>query len=285
MDTAIRLTLWVHVLAGTVALVVAPIALMTVKGGPTHRRWGKVYFWAMAVVAATAIVVAYWRSILFLMLTAVFSFYAALSGYRVLYRKRPDLGQRPSALDWTAAGDHARRERDPGSPRHHQADAQIPGALHGRHRLRLRRARHRRRRRPAVRPPAGRQAGVVVQAHGEHDRVLHRGRHGLLRGELPRPADDAALALADHGRHAPHRDLDHLLQAPLQRRRRARCSVAALGSRSTYAEARLACSTSSALVSRPSSTAVASPPTAGRAPRTGPSRRPRPPDGRGCTGG
>jgi uncharacterized membrane protein len=103
METAIRLTLWVHVLAGAVALVVAPIALMTVKGGPTHRRWGKVYFWAMAVVAATAIVVGFWRSILFLVLTAVFSFYAALSGYRVLYRKRPDLGQRPSALDWTAA--------------------------------------------------------------------------------------------------------------------------------------------------------------------------------------
>ena len=104
METAIRLTLWIHVLVGTVALVVAPIALMTVKGGPTHRRWGKVYFWAMAGVAATAVVVGFWRSILFLVLTAVFSFYAALSGYRVLYRKRPDLGQRPSALDWVAAG-------------------------------------------------------------------------------------------------------------------------------------------------------------------------------------
>ena len=57
METAIRLTLWLHILAGTVALIVAPIALMTVKGGPTHRRWGKVYFWAMGVVAATAIVV------------------------------------------------------------------------------------------------------------------------------------------------------------------------------------------------------------------------------------
>ena len=74
METAIRLTLWIHVLAGTVALVVAPIALVTVKGGPTHRRWGKVYFWAMALVAATAIVVGLWRSILFLVLTAVFSF-------------------------------------------------------------------------------------------------------------------------------------------------------------------------------------------------------------------
>ncbi|HTY80231.1 MAG TPA: hypothetical protein VMI34_20560 [Candidatus Bathyarchaeia archaeon] len=104
MDTVIKGFLWLHVLAGTVALVVAPIALMTAKGGPAHRRWGKVYFWAMAVVAATAVAVAYWRSILFLMLTAVFSFYAALSGYRVLFRKRPDRGERPTTLDWAAAG-------------------------------------------------------------------------------------------------------------------------------------------------------------------------------------
>ncbi len=104
MDTFVRFTLWIHILADTVALVVAPIALLTLKGGPTHRRWGKVYFWAMAVVASTAIVVGSWRGLLFLMLVAVFSFYFALSGYRVLYRKRPDLGQRASSLDWAAAG-------------------------------------------------------------------------------------------------------------------------------------------------------------------------------------
>jgi len=103
MESVVRGVLWIHVLAGSVALVVAPVALLTAKGGPTHRRWGKVYFWAMAVVAASALVVGYWRSILFLELVAIFSFYAALSGYRVLFRKRPDLGQRAGLLDWIAA--------------------------------------------------------------------------------------------------------------------------------------------------------------------------------------
>jgi hypothetical protein len=56
MDTFVRFMLGIHILAGTIALLVAPIALLTVKGGPTHRRWGKVYFWAMAVVAVTALV-------------------------------------------------------------------------------------------------------------------------------------------------------------------------------------------------------------------------------------
>jgi hypothetical protein len=102
VDTAIRIALWIHILAGTVALFVAPGALLTVKGGLAHRRWGKIYFWAMTVVAVTALGVGYWRSRVFLVLVAVFSFYAALSGYRVLYRKRPELGQRATAFDWIA---------------------------------------------------------------------------------------------------------------------------------------------------------------------------------------
>jgi uncharacterized membrane protein len=92
-----------HILAGFVAFFIAPIPLLTVKGGRTHRRWGQVYFWAMAIVAASAIVLSLWRPILFLAFVAVFSFYVAFRGYRVLYRKNPAQGQGPKAIDWTAA--------------------------------------------------------------------------------------------------------------------------------------------------------------------------------------
>src|SRR5256886_11461019 len=77
--------------------------MLTAKGGRTHRRWGKVYFWAMAAVALTAVVLAVWRPVVFLALLAVFSFYSAFSGYRALFRKRPREGAHASALDWTAA--------------------------------------------------------------------------------------------------------------------------------------------------------------------------------------
>src|SRR5256886_13666831 len=77
--------------------------MLTAKGGRTHRRWGKVYFWAMAAVALTAVVLAVWRPVVFLALLAVFSFYSAFSGYRALFRKRPRDGAHASALDWTAA--------------------------------------------------------------------------------------------------------------------------------------------------------------------------------------
>ncbi len=93
-----------HIAAGMTALVVAPAAMLTSKGGPAHRRWGKVYFWMMAVVAATAVVLSLYRPQIFLALIAVFSFYSAFSGYRALYRKRPLAGQGPKGWDWAAAG-------------------------------------------------------------------------------------------------------------------------------------------------------------------------------------
>jgi len=99
MDGLMLTLRWIHIAAGMLALVVAPGAMVTVKGGRAHRRWGKIYFWAMATVAVTALVLAAWRPNYFLLMVAVFSFYLAFSGYRALYRKRPgDVGP----LDWTA---------------------------------------------------------------------------------------------------------------------------------------------------------------------------------------
>jgi len=103
MDTAMTTLRWLHIAAGTVALFVAPGAMLTVKGGLAHRRWGKVYFWAMALVAASAVVLGLWRPNIFLTLLALFSFYMAFSGYRSLFRKRPAQGRGPRGIDWAAA--------------------------------------------------------------------------------------------------------------------------------------------------------------------------------------
>ncbi|MGH7597290.1 MAG: hypothetical protein ACREOI_13125 [bacterium] len=103
LETTIGILRWIHIMAGFTAFFVAPMALATQKGGTTHRRWGKVYFWGMTVGTITALVVAAYRPNIFLLLIAVFSFYLSFSGYRVLWRKRPDKGQKASALDWTVA--------------------------------------------------------------------------------------------------------------------------------------------------------------------------------------
>jgi uncharacterized membrane protein len=97
----IRILLAAHILAGTVALFAAPVALAVVKGGRTHRRFGKIYVFAMAVVATTALIIAPYFQSWFLLFIAVFSFFLAFSGRRVLRLKRGI--DRPEAIDWIAA--------------------------------------------------------------------------------------------------------------------------------------------------------------------------------------
>jgi uncharacterized membrane protein len=99
-----RAFLAVHIAAGGGAFVLAPVALLTAKGGRAHRRWGKIYFWSMAVVAATAFVMSAYRPILFLALVAIFSFYNAFVAYRVLGQKAAVTGAKVvRPLDWIGA--------------------------------------------------------------------------------------------------------------------------------------------------------------------------------------
>jgi hypothetical protein len=92
-----------HICCGVVAFVCAPVALATAKGGKAHRRYGRIYFWAMAGVAVTALILSFALPIYFLAMVAVFSFYAAFAAYRILYLKDMYKGGRPRAADWGAA--------------------------------------------------------------------------------------------------------------------------------------------------------------------------------------
>lgn len=98
-----RLVLVAHITAGFLALVVAPVALATVKGGKLHRRFGRAYVYAMYFVGASALVLAPVFQSWFLAGVAIFSSYMATSGWRVLSRKRPDRGQRARPIDWIVA--------------------------------------------------------------------------------------------------------------------------------------------------------------------------------------
>lgn len=103
MDIDEQIVPWVlrlHAMAGTVALVIAPLAMMVQKGGDWHRRWGKIYFAAMIVVALSAVFLAVVHPKSFwLALVAVFSFHMVASGYRSLYLKKLHEGLRPRGVD------------------------------------------------------------------------------------------------------------------------------------------------------------------------------------------
>jgi uncharacterized membrane protein len=98
METIYLVLRAVHIFFGMTALFVAPGAMAAIKGSLWHRRFGRVYFWSMASVAATAMVMTRIKPNLFLLMVALFSFYLAFSGYRALYHKRPQ--DRAGMLDW-----------------------------------------------------------------------------------------------------------------------------------------------------------------------------------------
>jgi hypothetical protein len=89
----------VHVTAALFALVIAPLAMVTRKGGLAHRRWGKAYFWGMFITNGSALILLAWRFNIFLLGVTVLSFYGAFTGYRAIYWKRPLKGAGPTWLD------------------------------------------------------------------------------------------------------------------------------------------------------------------------------------------
>ena len=86
----------VHVLAGTVALCLGLVAILSVKGLRLHRLAGRLFMYSYCVVVATAIIgifVFEFRS--FLLVVTILSLYDVFAGYRALQLR----GRRPRPLD------------------------------------------------------------------------------------------------------------------------------------------------------------------------------------------
>ena len=104
METFFEINRWVHITAGFTGFFIAPVALAVRKGGQAHQRWGRIFFWAMAVAGTTALAGAQHIHSLFLLLTAVFSLYMAGFGYRSIFLKHLAWDTRVAVFDWAVAG-------------------------------------------------------------------------------------------------------------------------------------------------------------------------------------
>lgn len=80
--------LYLHIAAGTTALLAGLVPFFTPKGNKLHKRTGKVFYWAMMLISFTAVFIAVYKDIKFLLAIAVFSFYMNYTGYRVLKYKK-----------------------------------------------------------------------------------------------------------------------------------------------------------------------------------------------------
>jgi uncharacterized membrane protein len=88
IDTLYQVTLILHIAAGFTSLVSGILALLVTKGGRLHRRAGLVFFWAMMLIALTAIGISIPKKHDFLLMIAIFSFFQAYFGYRAIVHKQ-----------------------------------------------------------------------------------------------------------------------------------------------------------------------------------------------------
>ena len=88
----------IHILAGTIALLCAALAISSEKGKKFHVISGRTYFWSMVGIFLTAIPMSIINSNLFLFLIAIFSFYLAFAGVRFA-KNRKSIA---TTIDWIA---------------------------------------------------------------------------------------------------------------------------------------------------------------------------------------
>lgn len=100
IESFLRITLWIHIAGGTSALITGLGAMFTKKGSTVHRNFGKVYFWSMTTVFIGALITAIGHHRDFLLMVAFFSYYMTVRGYRILFLKKLNTGQKPSWIDW-----------------------------------------------------------------------------------------------------------------------------------------------------------------------------------------
>lgn len=86
-----------HIVSGFLALGCGAIAIGSKKGKRIHIRFGRIYFWSMIWVAVTAVYLSVVKTIPFLFLIAVFSFYLTWTGYKSIHWKNRDL---PVTIYW-----------------------------------------------------------------------------------------------------------------------------------------------------------------------------------------
>ena len=91
-----QILLPIHILAGTIALLCAAMAVSSEKGKKLHVLSGRTYFWCMVAIFLTSIPMSIITSNIFLFLIAIFSFYLAFAGMRFA-RNRKGVA---TTLDW-----------------------------------------------------------------------------------------------------------------------------------------------------------------------------------------
>ncbi len=95
-----QILLPVHILAGTITLISAALAMSSAKGKKLHIYAGRGFFGGMVAIFLTAIPMSIITGNIFLFLIALFSFYLAFAGMRFAQNRKGVA----ETIDWVAIG-------------------------------------------------------------------------------------------------------------------------------------------------------------------------------------
>lgn len=97
MEQIMDIILFLHAFSGGISLVAGMIAIFAAKGKKLHNTSGVIYYWGMMAVVVTSLILGFYRTKIFILTIAVFSFYMVFSGRRTLLFKKQ---LKPIFKDW-----------------------------------------------------------------------------------------------------------------------------------------------------------------------------------------
>ena len=100
MNLVFKISLIIHVIAGSIGLFTGTINMIRKKGDKTHKIVGKYFFLSMIINSLAGFLIAALHRNIFLLIIAIFSFYMTATGQRILSLKRIDKGQNAKPVDW-----------------------------------------------------------------------------------------------------------------------------------------------------------------------------------------
>ncbi len=90
-----------HVASGTVGLITGIISMSTTKGMKSHKKAGKIFYYAMVLIFISSVYMSIVKNNIFLLLIGFFSIYLASTGYRILSLKKiGENASKASAIDY-----------------------------------------------------------------------------------------------------------------------------------------------------------------------------------------
>jgi len=104
MNTLFNLLLFLHILAGSISLLIGTLVLALKKGDRRHRLLGKIFYYGMIVNGLASLVLALLHPNPVLFTVGIFSLYMVLTGRRVLRLRQISDSIQPDTFDWFLMG-------------------------------------------------------------------------------------------------------------------------------------------------------------------------------------